>query len=290
MAKTLAQGRKPGSGRKPGKGKTLREGRKPGSGRRPKNATAATATTLTSNINKSNNSAGIGINSTINTGTRTKSSTNSRGKNSKSKANAKVHLDDVNANTIPVSMMNNIVNGVNLLGTMQITQDSFNENIMQRKQSNNNRRNNNNNNNNSNNNNNNNSISTRDLEALDALRELTTSPTFATLNDITLSNNVNGMPLPLPRLDVITPQRPLLHHSRLLSNDKLDQRNTDFLTGNPNLINTAHLINDHTTMAPHNIGLPHINNAINDTSNIMNNQSPYGTNRNSNNSTSHKRH
>lgn len=34
MAKTLAQGRKPGSGRKPGKGKTLREGRKPGSGRK----------------------------------------------------------------------------------------------------------------------------------------------------------------------------------------------------------------------------------------------------------------
>lgn len=37
MAKTLAQGRKPGSGRKPGKGKTLREGRKPGSGRRRRN-------------------------------------------------------------------------------------------------------------------------------------------------------------------------------------------------------------------------------------------------------------
>ncbi|CCD24847.1 Dat1p NDAI_0E00310 [Naumovozyma dairenensis CBS 421] len=36
MAKTLAQGRKPGSGRKPGKGKTLKEGRKPGSGRRRK--------------------------------------------------------------------------------------------------------------------------------------------------------------------------------------------------------------------------------------------------------------
>ncbi|CDR37538.1 CYFA0S01e11694g1_1 [Cyberlindnera fabianii] len=34
MAKTLAQGRKPGSGRKPGKGKTLSEGRKPGSGRK----------------------------------------------------------------------------------------------------------------------------------------------------------------------------------------------------------------------------------------------------------------
>ena len=34
MAKTLAQGRKPGSGRKPGKAKTLREGRKPGSGRK----------------------------------------------------------------------------------------------------------------------------------------------------------------------------------------------------------------------------------------------------------------
>lgn len=34
MAKTLSQGRKPGSGRRPGKGKTLRNGRKPGSGRR----------------------------------------------------------------------------------------------------------------------------------------------------------------------------------------------------------------------------------------------------------------
>ncbi|AMD20279.1 HDL465Cp [Eremothecium sinecaudum] len=34
MAKTLAQGRKPGSGRKPGKAKTLLEGRKPGSGRK----------------------------------------------------------------------------------------------------------------------------------------------------------------------------------------------------------------------------------------------------------------
>lgn len=40
MAKTLAQGRKPGSGRKPGKGKTLREGRKPGSGRRRRNEEA----------------------------------------------------------------------------------------------------------------------------------------------------------------------------------------------------------------------------------------------------------
>lgn len=35
MAKTLAQGRKPGSGRKPGKAKTLAEGRKVGSGRKP---------------------------------------------------------------------------------------------------------------------------------------------------------------------------------------------------------------------------------------------------------------
>lgn len=34
MAKTLAQGRKPGSGRKPGKAKTLAQGRKPGSGRK----------------------------------------------------------------------------------------------------------------------------------------------------------------------------------------------------------------------------------------------------------------
>lgn len=52
MAKTLAQGRKPGSGRKPGKGKTLREGRKPGSGRRRRNdppaASASAAQTPTS--------------------------------------------------------------------------------------------------------------------------------------------------------------------------------------------------------------------------------------------------
>ncbi|AET39636.1 Dat1p Ecym_4607 [Eremothecium cymbalariae DBVPG len=38
MAKTLAQGRKPGSGRKPGKAKTLLEGRKPGSGRKKRQA------------------------------------------------------------------------------------------------------------------------------------------------------------------------------------------------------------------------------------------------------------
>lgn len=34
MAKKLSDGRKPGSGRKPGKAKTLAEGRKPGSGRK----------------------------------------------------------------------------------------------------------------------------------------------------------------------------------------------------------------------------------------------------------------
>ena len=44
MAKTLAQGRKPGSGRKPGKGKTLREGRKPGSGRRRRQDTGGKET------------------------------------------------------------------------------------------------------------------------------------------------------------------------------------------------------------------------------------------------------
>ncbi|CCF55717.1 hypothetical protein KAFR_0A02810 [Kazachstania africana CBS 2517] len=43
MAKTLAQGRKPGSGRKPGKAKTLKEGRKPGSGRRKRAVSASIA-------------------------------------------------------------------------------------------------------------------------------------------------------------------------------------------------------------------------------------------------------
>ncbi|KAL3233653.1 hypothetical protein RNJ44_03693 [Nakaseomyces bracarensis] len=55
MAKTLAQGRKPGSGRKPGKGKTLREGRKPGSGRRRRDnvetPTSNTNTIINTNMN-----------------------------------------------------------------------------------------------------------------------------------------------------------------------------------------------------------------------------------------------
>lgn len=68
MAKTLAQGRKPGSGRKPGKGKTLREGRKPGSGRRRRdpianNITNTTNTTNTTEVNPNhtlvNNTNGI---------------------------------------------------------------------------------------------------------------------------------------------------------------------------------------------------------------------------------------
>lgn len=50
MAKTLAQGRKPGSGRKPGKGKTLREGRKPGSGRRRRQGTGVKRPTGLSKI------------------------------------------------------------------------------------------------------------------------------------------------------------------------------------------------------------------------------------------------
>lgn len=51
MAKTLAQGRKPGSGRKPGKGKTLREGRKPGSGRRRRNEDEIETTVIGSSLN-----------------------------------------------------------------------------------------------------------------------------------------------------------------------------------------------------------------------------------------------
>ena len=54
MAKTLAQGRKPGSGRKPGKGKTLREGRKPGSGRRPKKVISSEEHSDGSNTKKLN--------------------------------------------------------------------------------------------------------------------------------------------------------------------------------------------------------------------------------------------
>ncbi|CCH59164.1 hypothetical protein TBLA_0B03230 [Henningerozyma blattae CBS 6284] len=62
MAKTLAQGRKPGSGRKPGKGKTLREGRKPGSGRKRRDGNISNENhlihsndTVTSTVNSSRN-------------------------------------------------------------------------------------------------------------------------------------------------------------------------------------------------------------------------------------------
>ena len=44
MAKTLAQGRKPGSGRKPGKAKTLAQGRKPGSGRKRRDTVSGEVT------------------------------------------------------------------------------------------------------------------------------------------------------------------------------------------------------------------------------------------------------
>ncbi|CCC68117.1 hypothetical protein NCAS_0B00330 [Naumovozyma castellii] len=68
MAKTLAQGRKPGSGRKPGKAKTLREGRKPGSGRKRREPALNNHTQLQSE-------AQIGTNKTLNDNL-TKSPTN----------------------------------------------------------------------------------------------------------------------------------------------------------------------------------------------------------------------
>lgn len=57
MAKTLAQGRKPGSGRKPGRAKTLAQGRKPGSGRRRRDTVSGEMTPARVHANSSASNA-----------------------------------------------------------------------------------------------------------------------------------------------------------------------------------------------------------------------------------------
>lgn len=136
MAKTLAQGRKPGSGRKPGKAKTLKQGRKPGSGRRKRrnsNTGPVMPIPAQSNFNNNNNN-----NSTNN-----------------------AHLFQSHLNVIPMNLqpMNlpsnqnimipsyNHAPNVNGVTPMNMSENSHPANI-----------------------------STRDMVAVDALRELTHSP------------------------------------------------------------------------------------------------------------------
>lgn len=167
MAKTLAQGRKPGSGRKPGRGKTLREGRKPGSGRKKRDTVSSPDATQFSNNNSNNNS-------------QTHISANNSSNNSQQiqtnelKRSAPINIPTPMAGSMPInsSGMNNISGNTSaILNNYNNVQNS-------------------NNNNNNNGNAENNTFTSRDMEAVDALRELTYSPQF--------SPPLNSLPTTLP--------------------------------------------------------------------------------------------
>lgn len=161
MAKTLAQGRKPGSGRKPGRGKTLREGRKPGSGRKKRDAVSSPEV--------------VQFNNNINNGSQTHISTNNGSNNlqqiqtTEIKRSAPINIPTPMAGSMPItsSGMNNISGNTSMI--------SSNSNIIQ---------------NNNNGNADNNTFTSRDMEAVDALRELTYSPQF--------SPPLNSLPTTLP--------------------------------------------------------------------------------------------
>ncbi|CAL9737412.1 hypothetical protein MOSE0_L10682 [Monosporozyma servazzii] len=139
MAKTLAQGRKPGSGRKPGKAKTLKQGRKPGSGRR-KRRNSNTTPVMPIPIQNSFNSNNTGNNSN------------------------NAHLFQSHMNVIPMNLQ-----PINLPSNQNIMIPSYNHTTPGNSVSHMNP-------NSMNENNHQSSISTRDMVAVDALRELTHSP------------------------------------------------------------------------------------------------------------------
>ena len=124
---------------------------------------------------------------------------------------------------------------------------------------------------------NNDIISTRDLEALDALQESTINLSFATFNDLSvpmggsfnIQPNTNVMPLPLRRLDVVVPQKPFVPHTPFLSNAKDDLNNI--------ISNSSHMLNTSNTLTTHTVELPHLNNAINHTASLSNNSPIFGT-------------
>ncbi len=163
MAKTLAQGRKPGSGRKPGKAKTLKEGRKPGSGRRKRkdsNFIPVMPIPISTNFNNQN--------------------THNQNNNNNNNINA--HLFQSQLNIIPINIQplnlpsgQNImipsynhttnINNINHMNSMNMS--VMNENVHP------------------------NNINTRDMVAVDALRELTHSPLSLTpMTNISSSNKI----------------------------------------------------------------------------------------------------
>ncbi|CCE62626.1 hypothetical protein TPHA_0C04770 [Tetrapisispora phaffii CBS 4417] len=276
MAKTLAQGRKPGSGRKPGKGKTLREGRKPGSGRRRKDGSLGTAVNV-------HNATGGGKNIK---NARSKKTTSTKAATAVASATAKPKRKYVKKKkpktedylTTPISGFQTVHELAGPNGSL-ITMDSGNGVIT------------------NNNYNNNRNISSRDLEALDALRELTTSPTFTTFNDIPLRatssafNNAsiqNMATMPLPRLDMLSQNQnnnlSQAQNNKFFSQRMMNLPKDDFM--NNSTIQTKNLLNINQQNVPNiNVELPHLH-AIGDTmsfqNNISNNSFPMNTYQNTN--------
>ena len=161
MAKTLAQGRKPGSGRKPGRGKTLREGRKPGSGRKKRDAVSSPEAVQFNNNSNNNSQTHISTNSSSNNLQQIHTA--------EIKRSAPINIPTPMAGSMPInsSVMNSISANTSMI--------SNNNNMIQ---------------NNNNRNADNNTFTSRDMEAVDALRELTYSPQF--------SPPLNSLPTTLP--------------------------------------------------------------------------------------------
>lgn len=200
MAKTLAQGRKPGSGRKPGKGKTLREGRKPGSGRRRKQDSNASNIIASSSHNMIDNSA-ENISSVINPNNNNYNLNNTYNTGSLHIIHSVNSINDNLMNSQNNSNSNISLNLKNLIHKEPLARNESNSAIDF----------NNNSNNNTDNNNVNRSIiptsysndnmlkvvsrndpnlTPRDMEAIDALRELTYSP--LRWNSYTTNNSTNN--------------------------------------------------------------------------------------------------
>lgn len=150
MAKTLAQGRKPGSGRKPGKAKTLAQGRKPGSGRKKRQQQQRQQNNLINTIVHNDNNNNNSDNRTLNL----------------SQNRLTVNSISLQSNDLPTNNNNNNSNKSNGGGTNNNLNEKLDINS--------------------------NSLSTRDMVAADALRELTQSPLSLTSNNTNNQNSHNN--------------------------------------------------------------------------------------------------
>lgn len=145
MAKTLAQGRKPGSGRKPGKAKTLAQGRKPGSGRKKRQQQQQQQNNIINTID---------------------------------------HADSNNNNTLTLSQNHLNVNSISLQSNDLPTNNANHNNKTDDSGTNNNLH--------EKLDSNANNLSTRDMVAADALRELTQSPLSLTSSNANNQSNYNN--------------------------------------------------------------------------------------------------